>query len=184
MTSIVQQGVTHETATPVWSDAQRANLQPGNNWRIYHGRGELLNPVPFHSSGPATPNRNVEFQGDDETIRDTPNLQNLDRATRYYHGDFVANYHPPDRAELRHGPDRPGVIQMNWAGLHTADTWQNFHAAEAHKSVRDYSTSKTLATRLWAIDIRARTPIPFSRYVIDPTQLMQGNYRATNPQGR
>ncbi len=115
---------------------------------------------------------------------DRASLHLLDRNTRYYHGDYVGDYHPPDRAEIRHGPNRPGVNQMNWAGLHTWNTWQNASAEEAHISLRDYSLQNTLATRLWAVDMRARTPIPFSRYVIDPTQLMAGNYRATNPQGR
>lgn len=147
-------------------------------------RDEADIPRTFVSSPlpPATA-QNIEFQGDAEVIRDTPIMQHAARDTRYNRGNFIANYSVPDRAELRHGPWRPGVIQMNWAGLRTADTWQEFHATEDHKSVLDRQLPATLATRLWLIDQRARTPIAFSSYVVDPAALMAGNYRATNPQG-
>jgi len=146
-------------------------------------RDESNPPGRFASSAPGPENaRNVEFQGTAETIRDTQDLQQPGRDTRYNRGNFVANYSVPDRAELRHGPWRPGVYGQNWAGLRTSDTWQNFHATEPHISIRDRQLPATLTTRLWLIDQRARTPIPISGYVLDPSALMQGNYRA--PQGR
>ncbi len=146
-------------------------------------RNEADLPKSFASSAlPPEIARNVEFQGTAETIRDTPALLHEARDTRYNRGNFVANYSVPERAELRHGPWRPGVYAQNWAGLRTSDTWQNFHATEDHISIRDRQLPATLTTRLWLIDQRARTPIPISGYVLDPSALMQGNYRA--PRGR
>lgn len=114
----------------------------------------------------------------------TPPLTNLARQTREYRGDFVANYHPPARAELRHGPWRPAVYMQNWGGVHNWQTWTVLRQSNApdatHIQIRDFSTNNTLAYRLWLTDKMARTPIPVDRYQLNPTALMPGNVRASS----
>lgn len=124
-----------------------------------------------------------------------PAQLNTDRNTRYYHGYYVANYERP-RSGYFHtgltspeGSSRRGVIQTNWAGVRTADTWQKFRYSEADgkeklahtyrgQGFRDFSTINALSTRLWLIDRYARTPIPVEQYYVDPSQLTRGNFRS------
>jgi hypothetical protein len=116
---------------------------------------------------------------------------NLDRNTHYHHGYFVANYDRPRDGYFHtglvspSGSSRRGVIQTNWAGVRTSDTWQDFHATELHgrgthgtQGYRDFSTVNSLSTRLWLIDRYARTPIPVNQYYVDPSQLSPGNFRS------
>lgn len=110
-------------------------------------------------------------------------VADVHRNTRYNRGNFIANYGRPESGYFHTGMNRYGVTQLNWAGLHTSDMWQNFHAAEPHKQVVSGQVYPSIQTRLWAIDQRARTPIPTNRYAVDPSALMAGNFRATNPQG-
>jgi len=123
--------------------------------------------------------------GAKQEIATTPPLTNLARQTRRYRGDFVGNYHPPERKELRHGPWRPGVYMQNWGGVRDWQTWTLLRQSNApdatHIQIRDHSIQNTLATRLWLLDRQARTPIPVNRYQLNPTALMPGNVRASNP---
>lgn len=110
-------------------------------------------------------------------------VANLDRNTRYNRGNYIADYRRPESGYFHSGLNRPGVVQLNWAGLRTVDTWQRFHATEPHVQLVSGAVYPSLQTRLWAIDQQARSPIPVNRYAVDPAALMAGNYRAKNPQG-
>lgn len=120
---------------------------------------------------------------------------NVDRNTHYHHGYSVSNWERPHSRYFHsgltspNGSSRRGVIQTNWAGVRTSDTWQVFRYTQAHgreklggthrgQGYRDYSTINALSTRLWLIDRYARTPIPVNQYYVDPSQLTPGNFRS------
>jgi hypothetical protein len=112
---------------------------------------------------------------------------NLAHNIRYYRGDFVANTKAPLNDYYHSGPNRIAVYGQDWAGLHTSNTWQQFAypPSSGRKLINPNAqgTMPTLALRLWMIDQRARTPIGFNQYALDPKALMYGNFRAVDNQG-
>ena len=84
--------------------------------------------------------------------------------------------------------NRPGVYAQNWRHADGYGSWQQHgmwvsypaHFREPVPSLQD-KTQKVLLTRKYLLELQARRAIELKAYGTSQSQLMTGNYKASNP---